>query len=176
MALPLSSIRLVLMSIPIAAALAGCQGREYYAQQLASIPMPQSALMKRISAPDCSVSAANLPKNIVLKSEKNGKTDSSRETNGKAKTSAEKANVADQLRWQRDCYRNAEKRARDRLHKLQASTAGVVGRMRNVKNDMRYPAARLHRPDIPVAGISQFEKRAAYPGDAIPSFRKGPES
>lgn len=173
---PLSSIRFALVCIPLAAALAGCQGREYYAQQLDSIPMPKTALMKRISAPDCSVSAANLPKNIVLKSEKNGKTDESKVAGTKVATSAEKANVADQLRWQRDCFRNAEKRARDRLHQLQASTAGVVGRMRNVKNDMRYPPARLHHPGVPVAGISQFEKRAAYPGDAVPSFRKGPES
>ncbi len=185
MAWPLPSIRFsALFVLPVIVALAGCQGREHYAYQLDSIPVPGRIAMKKLSQPDCAISSVGLPKNIVLKSvegDPEHKPDTAGATTGDQITGSKdknvlrkKANLVDQLRWERDCYRNAERRARERLNSLQASTAVIVARLRNVKHDMQQPM-RLHPPERPFAEVSQFEKRRQVRDVAVPSFKRRPE-
>lgn len=173
MAWPLPSIRFSkLFAVPLIVALAGCQGREHYAYQLDSIPLPSRVAMKKLSPPDCTISNADLPKNIVLKSAEN-KSDPAGPA--EKRTLRKKANLVDQLRWERDCYRNAELRVRERLHSLQASTAVIVSQLRNVKHDLRQPM-RLHPPERPMAEVSRFERKRPAPYEPIPSFQRPPKS
>lgn len=182
MAWPLPSIRFsTLFALPMIVALAGCQGREHYAYQLDSIPLPSSVAMKKLSDPDCTISNADLPKKIVLKSADDGSDPEGSakddQTPGSAdkRTLRKKANLVDQLRWERDCYRNAELRARERLNSLQASTAVIVAQLRNVKQDLRQPM-RLHPPERPMAEVSRFERKRPDPYEPVPSFQRRPKS
>lgn len=173
MAWPLPSIRFsTLFALPLIVALAGCQGREHYAYQLDSIPLPGSVAMKKLSHPDCTISNAGLPKNIVLKSAEDRSDPAG---SADKRTLRKKANLVDQLRWERDCYRNAELRARERLNSLQESTAVIVSQLRNVKQDLRQPM-RLHPPERPMAEVSRFERKRPDPYEPVPSFQIQPKS
>ncbi len=182
MAWQLPSIRFsTLFALPMIVALAGCQGREHYAYQLDSIPLPSRVAMTKLSHPDCTISNADLPKKIVLKSANDAGdlaragTDDQTPESADKRTLRKKANLVDQLRWERDCYRNAELRARQRLKSLQASTAIIVARLRNVERDLRQPM-RLHPPERPMAEVSRFERKRRDPYEAIPSFQRRPKS
>lgn len=194
----LTSKIVAILILPLSVALPGCHSHEQYVHQLNTIPLPQSALLTRLPAPDCPTPSrvasageaverpAPLPperkpagpppeagKDEGRKTEAPGKepeadaersdesvdpaddtpdaaSDTPKEDTAAAEAVEPTATAAKaledpeaDLREERDCYRRAEQRARARLDRLQASAAGTIAAVQEVRRALQTPM-RLH--------------------------------
>ena len=138
----------VLLAAALVAGLGACGVHPgYMAEQLHAVPVPASALMAKAPPPECQGPPDPEPAPAKAQPEAS-KTEPDSEPEESDTRTSEISNETEQtpgpaeadmktIERERDCYRQAEQRARARLDKLQASAADTVATLDKIKSQLQ---------------------------------------